>query len=640
MSTLAFIIANDAPEDTDPEWFGRCTAWITGTWMAWSKLQGSLNPAPKQVWFDSPNLTSNAADYMGYRRPEDSEAQHKYVQAKIEEWQKNGCPDVVYGNSAGDFVATSGLASKLGVAKLRGHRGMQELPGKHRTFIKQEADLHQFNILSDDVELGLLQELVRAYGGHALGLWNFGHCLNVVHHGPEGSHHFRLRLNQPGRCLKALKEALKGSPLEPDWKALELPHWELSKVFQAFGIKGALDLIPKEGPQLWAQLDSVGTALLHGQVPDAATLKAFNATLKKFSKEPPLPSKPAKGMARKVFSVAVSLQRLVGLSNAPAPWPERFRAANSYWDLSDGAAADHWTVGLDSKGVGVSASLGRLLTYYPQALRRDAIFWSLAAWQAEAANGHAYVAAMECLAENAAQVGMTVGLIPAAQIAKFRKAAGIEAVFEEALVQENGWCAEVFLDLPGLLKGKPIELLQKHKSLILRIEADGSWQNHSDPLPGQPDPSEFGRQLDPAGLLRAAGFKELFQPAQTEATRASSNQKIHSKEVTQQAVSRLPAPQTGDWTEIFPPYLDKVSGGRVVHLRIQVNTQEPEAFQALSADLARALSAQTWVQGSTILLSAQDGLGRERLHSVLGDLPSGSEIGAVYGTASVHVKVS
>lgn len=608
--------------------------------MAWRKLQGSLNPAPKQVWFDSANLTSNAADYMGYRRPEDSEAQQKYVQAKIDEWLKNGCPDVVYGNSAGDFVAASGLASRLGVGRLRGYRGMQEVPGKHRTLIKHEADLHQFKLLSDDVEMGLLQELVRAYGGHALGLWNLGHCLNIVHYGPGGSQHFRLRLNQPGRRLEALKEAFKGSPLEPDWKALELPHWELSRVFQAFGVKGALDLIPKQGPQLWSQLDALGEALLHGQIPDAATLKAFNANLKKFSDESPLPAKPGKGMARKFFNVAAGLRRVVGLVNAPAPWPERFQAAHSYWDLSDGPAADHWTVGLDSKGVGLSASLGRLLTYYPQALRRDAIFWSLAAWQAEAANGHAYVGAMECLAENATQVGMTVGLIPAAQIAKFRKAAGIEAVFEEAAQQENGWCAEVFLDLPGLLKGKPIELLQKHKALILRVEADGSWQNHSDPLPGQTDPAEFGRLLDPAGLLRAAGFKKLLQPAASEGQRSSVDKKTHSKQSTQQALSALPQPKSGDWTDIFPPYLDKVSGSRVVHLRIAVNTEDLDAVETLATDLARGLTVQTWVQGATILISAQDGLGRERLHSVLGDLPSGSEIGAVYGTGSLHVRVS
>src|SRR5262249_12143040 len=162
-----------------------------------------------------------------------------------------------------------------------------------------------------------------------------------------------------------------------------------------------------------------------------------------------LPSKPNKDITRKLGNAAWRLKRSTGVPPTSSLWRDRYQAARLYWEIVESDALDHLTTGNDTKGKGVSASLGRLAAYYPLAVRGDSWFWTLAALEAESANGHAFVDAMFSLATAAHNGAWTLVLVPSAQHAAFRLAMGIDGSVAE---DERGWSAEAFLDLPGTLK--------------------------------------------------------------------------------------------------------------------------------------------------------------------------------------------
>src|SRR6185369_150603 len=101
---------------------------------------------------------------------------------------------------------------------------------------------------------------------------------------------------------------------------------EVAPWFEAFGLPGAEELVPKDGARLWQALDRAGTALLRGQAPDAADLKAVNALLARAG-EAKLPSKPGKDIARKLFGSAWQFRQALGLPEGESSWQERHRAA-------------------------------------------------------------------------------------------------------------------------------------------------------------------------------------------------------------------------------------------------------------------------------------------------------------------------
>src|SRR5206468_111439 len=86
---------------------------------------------------------------------------------------------------------------------------------------------------------------------------------------------------RPAALLAELRQAFAGSALTPDWKAVEgllqAKEIEVEPWFEAFGLPGAAELVPKEGPGQWGALDTVGTALLRKETPEPGLVKRLNA---------------------------------------------------------------------------------------------------------------------------------------------------------------------------------------------------------------------------------------------------------------------------------------------------------------------------------------------------------------------------
>jgi hypothetical protein len=661
MPTLAFLLApsTEIPEQTDREWFSRCCGWNHGTYMAWIAVRNSLpvDRRPRREWFDSPNLTTNAMDYMGSIRPEDKESYRSYVAQKLSAWQEQGCPDAVVDNGPLEFCAATQTVSRIGLDQLIGFRGiLQPIPAKKLKrggrcgLLANQGNLFKFET---EHELTLLEEITRAYGADALAMWTFGHTVQLERmRARDGAKPQRFRRSlrlarpsdrsRPAALLERLKEAFAGSALTPDWKAVEgllkEPQIEIEPWFEAFGLPGAAELVPKNCAALWGTLESVGTALLHGEAPEAASAKPLNTFLTKLGVDK-VPSKPGKAVARKLFGAAWELRQAAGLPAQGTRWQERYTAADLYWDITDSAALDKLTVGQDRQGKGLSASLGRLMTYYPGSLRRDNWFWSLAALAAESANGHAFVAGMETLAESAHAAGFTLVIVPADLQAAFREAFGIEGGEPET---EKGWAAEAFLDLPGLLKADIVEtagawfVKRKVSGVVVRCEVDGNcrtlaWKN------GKPESdaagvlgfrptsllSEAARAFDISGASRALGFSRLLMYTEVKRTR---------NERDQGPANSIDLSQADAWPAAVPDVLR--SEGAPVLIAIGARTADTGYIEELATDLAGGAELKVRREGGVILGSTTGHLDTRFVAALLGDLPDGS----VWAAASQNAR--
>jgi hypothetical protein len=652
MAALGFLMApeRDVRATTDRDWFETCCAWINGTYMAWRALRDTLPPGERpEGWFDAPNLTTNAADYMERNRPEHKVAFRAHVAERLAQWQARGCdPATVVHNGPAEFCAATGTEPGLGLDKLVAYRGglLQPIPEKKLKrggrvgLLANQGDVFAFDT---EHERDLLEELTRAAGGDSLALWTWGHTVQVEilrsrrATRPE-RRRISIRLRRPADRERSaglrseLERGFDGSALHPDWPAIEAQlaaaEIEIGPWFEAFGLPGAAELAPRDGAALWAELDRAGTDLLRGATPDPAAVKRVNAVLSKSGPEK-LPSKPGKGTARRLAGTAWQLRRNVGLPADSGPWPERHRAARLYWTITDSELAEQLTVGRDRQGRGASASLGRLLACYPATSRRDNWLWALAAQQAESANGHAFVPAMEAFAEAAHRAGFTVVLVPAERQAAFRSAFGIEGSAES----ERGWSAEVFVDLPGLLKVDVADAagawLAKSRSsgVVLRCEADGlghvaAWKD------GQPGadastvlgvatveaPAEVARALDPRAALRAFGFPLLLGPGEAAAAEAPPAEGAASR--------RLDPSQFEGWPADVPRRITSVEAAVLV--RVDVETRDGAYVDLLATDLEAGPRLAVRRDGSTLHADAGRQLDSADVAVLLGDLPSGS----------------
>ncbi len=604
MATIGFLLDpdRDIPSSQDSDWFGRCTAFMSGTWMAWQKLKSDLDQAdlPNKPWFEAPSLTTNAADYMSHMSPEHKRQYDQYVNARHSQWLQQGKPDTQETGGPADFEAWSGQPSKLSVDKFLGYRGLKAAKAKQGKLatVHHDSDPFGFNLSpTDSVELAMLAEIARANGGTHLALWTYGHSLQIVIDRPTQHHWFSIRLHKPSDqarpdVLTQLKAALDGSRLKPDWKAIEhqlsTPSISITRWFLAFGIPGAMELVPAQANDLWSLLESEGSQLLTGQPVDPTSLKALNKYLT--SK---LPSKGGKGTARKLSNAATGLARLIGWGALAA----RQAWAEQYWTIVDGPLHNHLTTGANPKGQ--SASTGRLLSYYQGADLRDGLFLSLAAAQAESANGHAYVAALEVLAENCNTVGCSLVIFPQALQNQFRSAFGIE---DGAAESDQGWSAELFLDLPGLLKAdlvkEALAFLKKNrcKGAVLRVEPGLAVTAHGDfaELFPKADLSSLGGSLSAAQLAQALGLS-LFRPP---------------------AIQETPPPSSGLTRQA-------VKQGRLgpqASLQLRLGTSDPNYLDQLLQDLGEFFPLR-WIENGTLFAGSQSPINPSLLHQLLGDLP-------------------
>lgn len=642
MSTLAFLIApaREVPERTDPEWYACCCAWINGTFMAWFNLRMSLpeDRRPQRPWFDSPNLTVNAADYMALNRAEHRETYQRYVADQLATWEANGRPDIVIDYGPAEYCAMTGAPSQIGLDRLTGFRCLlQPIPatklkrGGTHGLLANQGSLFHFDV---DHELVLLQEITRAYGGDSLALWTFGHTVQLLLlRAQEGQQPRRYRWSirlprpagQPRRAalLGEMRSAFEGSSLTPDWKEVErllgAPLIDVGPWFDAFGLPGAAELTPKDGAAQWEALDTAGTSLLRNETPDAALVKRLNSTLVKVGKDK-VPGKPGKGMARKLFGVAWQLRQAVGIPDEATRWKERYAAAESYDDIASSDALDRLTTGYDSKGMGASASLARLMAYYPATLYRDGWFWSLSAWATESANGHAFIAAMETLAQAAHSAGFTVVVFPSAKQEIFRKAFKIDRGQAEA---EREWSAEAFVDLPGLLKMDVAQTagawLVKNKAsgIVARCEADGhcrilAWKDGK-PTDAEGDLTAAALALDPRAALQALGYNELLSPVEWRIAEVPDNQAVGK---------RIDLAQTEGWSSELPEVLPRTAG-EVVML-VAVKTDDVAYVEQLTTDLIGGAKLKARREGSSVHSATSSSLHTADVAALMGDLPSGS----------------
>ncbi len=639
MATLGFLFAPESAilDATDVEWLGRCCAWMHGTYMArvraWPKLTGEHRPA--RLWFDAPSLTSNAATYMGYGGPELRETCTKHVEQKLAEWESQGRPDIVVEGGPADYCAVSQTTSRLGLDWLTGYRGglLQPVPGKKYALVANQGALFRFD--DTDLEQAVAEEITRAYGGASLAMWTLGHTVQIVlWQARQGAQpeclRYSIRLMRPSdhprnpAVLADLKRGFANVAIAVDWKSVEslLAAAEIGVEawFAAFGLAGAAELAPKDCAAQWDALDTVGASLLRNEAPNAALVKRLNAVLAKVG-EDKVPGKPGKGMARKLFGAAYQLRQASGLPAGDSPWKDRYAAAESYDAIVNSDAFDRLTTGNDKKNIGASASLARLMAYYPEKFYRDGWFWSLAALEAESLNGHAFVGAMETLAQEAHAAGFTLVLTPADQQPAFRKAFGIDGGEAEA---ERGWSAEAFVDLPGMMKADVADLAtawlakNKAKGAVVRCEAGGAAKASGDTAAvfgarAKASLKEAARELNPRAAFETLGFVELLAPVPLAAP----------QEETESSAATLDPAGTEGWPSEVPRTLE--GGGADILMLVAVETKDGVYLDQLATDLKSGEKLRTRLDNNVLHLSKRtERIRTADIRRVLGDLPAGS----------------
>jgi len=387
-----------------------------------------------------------------------------------------------------------------------------------------------------------LRELARDCGGDhfAIFTWN-GRLHHWLFRGIENGDPPAVR-----KCTIALQGGKReGDPvgeianwfsksvIQPDMGELERqlagPQIRISVWFSAFGLEGASDF--EELATIWDDLEPVALALLSGEAPDKGALKKVNAALRLLNTEKlPAAPKSKPGQTSALIPGAVESVRAASSSlSSTSKWRSRLAAASFYDPITQGEALDRLTVGIDKKGLGSSASLGRLLGHYPREMVRDPLFLSLAGHEAECWNGHAYVASFHSLAEHAPKAGFTLAIFPTEFEADFRKAHGISPAASTA---QNGFSAEAFVDLPGILKVEPAEVItawftkKKATGIVLRMRPDGTFdlqtltKGNADSMPSLPQAhkpdvqllARAARDLWPRDAFAGLGLADLLAP--------------------------------------------------------------------------------------------------------------------------------
>jgi hypothetical protein len=439
-------------------------------------------------------------------------------------------------------------------------------------YVQNRGEVDAFNFGEFDDELTRLLSLAHSYPGEYLAIWTFGQAVHTLFICPGAAVEqkevsFRLvppaGATRPGALFDDFCAWFKGSAFSPDFKALKSlymgPEISVTGWFKAFGIDGAAELKRADGAALWNDFEEVALRLLrHEDVPPAG-VKRLNAILSQSEGRPPLKAKPLPQpgvTARLLAGLEYDLAEALGQPEEPL-WKERKRAAGLYWDITDCDACDRLTTGLPGKkGLGESASFGRLLCHYPVAMRRDNLFLALGGLQAEGANGHAFVPAFFSFAEISHQAGFTLAVYPPGLREGFRKAFEIEGECDVP-PDNQAWSADLFLPLPGILKKvDPREELkkwfakEKAEGLVLSAAHNGSFEivpfTGAIAVKDEQLLRDSIRELNVAGLFTALGLPDLLKPGEwQEGTYSGENLKAGKGEKrarAKEALASLPGP--------------------------------------------------------------------------------------------------
>ncbi|MEW6350127.1 MAG: hypothetical protein AB1646_13760 [Thermodesulfobacteriota bacterium] len=516
--------------------------------------------------------------------------------------------------------------------------------------------------------------LCESYPGEYLATWTYGHAVHVVFLASRAERPMRevsVRLACPpgGRNSHLVEGFLKwftGAVIKPDLEQLReqfsRPEISVKCWFAAFGIEGANDLASDSG-EIWKDFERAALTLLAGDHVEDDLIGRVNARIPDDDSHLTEELGDQPGVtARLVHSAAFELAETFGEPKIPA-WQARYRAARFYWDITDCEdSCERLTVGIDEQGLGTSASLGRLLAHYPVELMRDPIFLAFAGMEAEGANGHAFVEAFHCLAEAAQRAGFSVAVFPEMLESKFRKAFGMESEWEAPRsARAQGWAAEAFVDLPGLLTVDTMPVIEhwyaaeQADGLLVRGEPDGSFrvaafrggEKVDMTMAGFAEPDherlfQAARQLHPRGVFPALGLPDLLEPGEWHEGAYSGEAQDRTAEFDEvtRLLSDLPEPTPiGSFKELLGPFPREIRSHRSrvqgreqpLAMSIVIPGSDDRYRDLLMDDLGcsglLATYGQSLPEGSdTIRSFSYSDLTTGLLIRVLGDVPDGTSI--------------
>ncbi|MCB0196863.1 MAG: hypothetical protein KDJ65_33235 [Anaerolineae bacterium] len=474
-----------------------------------------------------------------------------------------------------------------------GYRKTKLSHGGQVGYLSNRGALDEFSFgefLDDDLRRML--QICWIFGGDYLMLWSFGRSVTtLLMQSPAADHkpvikEMNLRLEtingapRNPATFNTLQSWFDNTAFSPDFEQLrqlyDAPELSVAGWFESFGVQGARDLEDPAVSGVWDDFERVATALLQGEKPDKALLRTLNKLLRSYDEDAGLPTKPAKQPGKTAGLVAEAKVELAEVIGQPSTglWPERLRAAEFYWDITDcdGSLAKltTWT-GPNKKGLAHTAAFSRILIHHPPELLRDNIFLALAGLEAESANGDP--SGFRCLANDSHQAGFSLAIFPLDRQEElwnhFGLALWIEPEQEDTLSSpDQPWAAEVWVDLPGILKGESAPAVEqwfvkaKANGMVLRAEADGTWRitqfkegkictEPEADLPGGliTDPAQItqaAKKLDPRSLFAALDLPDLLEPGAWEegaygGARVSDDDEAERKEARAMMVD-LPVP--------------------------------------------------------------------------------------------------
>jgi hypothetical protein len=551
MPALAYLFAsqNEIPANADNAWFESACTWIHSLSSAWERLVKNLPAGEKPPEPAYENLSANMMNMPPSKCREIATQADEAANKLLQIWKDTGAMPAI---DAGLIAELTGLQSKISTDYLTGYRGgFKSIPkqklklGASDAFLKISAAPFEFKITQNySTELHIFYEISRAYGADALALWTWGSSIGLLlakNSTPDarpvffGPLHISARARSEehvARLLKFLRDAFDRSRFQPDWTGIEgqlkAPDLSVTKWFAAFGLPDAPENSPANANALWESWDRASQAILTGKKPDSKDAKVIKAALEQSRSDEKFAAKPAKGDGSVAYPLAGIGLTLARANTMPEDsiWQHRARAAELYGAIANNGVAEWLTVGVDSKNLGASASLGRLLQVYAAEFRNDRLWAMQSVLVAEAWNGHAFVQPLAALAEGI-DTQLALVLYPASAREAFRKEFGIEGGDSSS----NGkWEAEAFIETAAWPKQKPSKLVprwieKQRLNAVLIVTGSHSikmWsqgKETADPstigLDGIPSADELGRaarELDVRPLLDAVKQSTLLKP--------------------------------------------------------------------------------------------------------------------------------
>jgi len=646
MSTIAYVLRTDqpVPDESDREWWERFGAWVMEIQDAW---YDRLEEMPDEEEQQARGLFSRRLNSIsvGRSHPGDRACARAWVDEVYEAWlasgrvaparmislrlfsERTGAPA-----GAGRLGFNSIVHSTVECPSLKSRAGVQRL-------VANRADPFDLR-LSLQGAMGGLLELVHVYGGEAVMLATCGGAVSVcrVAAGQEGllppMVSFRKDAPWTGRArrgMRALKDLFEGSELAPDWEALEAqlaaPSIQIDRWFAAFSVAGAKEG-PVVDPDVWEHLDAVASAFISGQKVPAASRKALRGGFAACGIKPAMPraaKKPTPRTSRAVAELVTEAREALG--DPEPPWTGRFAAADLFGGINDELPEFLAGRGAVAESAVVAFHLGRV----PAAVRRDRLYLSLAAEEAEGWNNDVACEALHAMAVAAE--------LPGFSVVAFEDSAG-EAFSERFGVfplEHDGWACVVLAGTAGAQDCGPVEEVrawlaeQGTGGLVATLPAHGRCEVvHYPKATGDRAAAKkltgAAEAFDPRAAIAALSLPLMF-PAEARPEAASRRQTVSedARQAVAAALEHLP-----EAVEIpCPAALAHHVGTLFVEVALSIHAPGCDLdgwAEQVAADLRRVGVRRTWIEDGRIRAHVQGDEDPTPIIAVLGDLPAGATI--------------